>query len=115
MGLGKPFPAGRLHEMPADFGLSCLLAIQALTLFVAIPLGAYYGRDRFLLDICHLAFVAICVGMLTNRRALQGALLGTMTILMIGPSVAAAFGADMESKAWMRHQTIVGFAFVFNI
>lgn len=115
MQLGKAFAIGRLNELPADFGLSWLLAIQAFTLFVAIPMAAKYDSDRILLDFSHLAFTAICVGMLTDRRAVQAALLGTIAILIIGPPVAAALGEDLQSKASLRHQTILVFAFVFNI
>lgn len=114
MKLSRAFTVWRLHEQPADFGLSCLLAIQAFTLFVAIPMAAYDG-DRILLDFCHLAFTAICVGMLTDRRAVQVALLGTIAVLIIGPPVAAALGEDLQSKASLRHQTILLFAFAFNI
>lgn len=114
MEFGKAFTIGRWHEQPTDFWLSCLLAIQAFTLFVAIPMAAYDG-DRILLDFCHLAFTAICVGMLTDRRALQAALLGTIVILIVGPPVAAGLGEDLESKASLRHQTILVFAFAFNI
>jgi hypothetical protein len=92
-----------------------LLGIQAFTLFVAIPLGGKFGGDRTLLDICHLAFVAVCVVMLTRRRALQAALLGSMAILVVAPRVAAALNSDLQLRTSMRHQTILVFAFVFNV
>lgn len=44
-----------------DAGLSVLLVVQALTLFVVLPLGAAHPGSRVLLDICHLAFAAVCV------------------------------------------------------
>ncbi|HET6942401.1 MAG TPA: potassium channel family protein [Sphingomicrobium sp.] len=112
MGSGRGLTTGRLLDTPTDFWLSCLLAIQAFTLFVAIPVGA---NDRILLDASHLAFVAICVGMLTSSRLLQAALLATMAILIIGPPLAAGIGADEPSRASMRHQTILVFALIFNV
>src|SRR5260370_41332281 len=115
MKLGKAFAIGRLRPLPADFGLSWLLAIQAFNLFVAIPMAAKYDSDRILLDFSHLAFTAICVGMLTARRAVQAALLGTIAILIIGPPFAAALGGDLPSKASLQHQTILGFGFSFTI
>src|SRR5260370_25573469 len=108
MKLGKAFAIGRLRQLPADFGLSWLLAIQAFTLFVAIPMAAKYDSDRILLDFSHLAFTAICVGMLTDRRAVHAALLVTITILIIGPTFAAALSGYLQSKVLLQsHELLV--------
>ena len=48
-----------------DASLSVLLAAQALTLFVVIPLGTIYPATHVLFDACHLVFAAICVAVLT--------------------------------------------------
>jgi hypothetical protein len=98
----------------ADASLSVLLAVQVLTLFVAIPLGARHPASHLLLDLCHLAFAAICVGVLTRHRAVQVALLAGLALLAVGPVAGDAFAGRLGFSAQAVHETIATNAFLFN-
>lgn len=98
----------------ADPSLSVLLAVQVLTLFVAIPLGANHPSSRLLLDFCHLVFAAICVGVLARHRAVQIALLAGLVLLAVGPLAGDAFAARFGFSPQAFHEAIAINAFAFN-
>lgn len=74
-------PRGR----STDLGLSALLVVQIATLFIALPLNALNSAGPVALDVCHLAFAALCVGIFTRHRGLRAALLIGLAGLAFGP------------------------------
>jgi Ion channel len=94
-------------KLSGDATLSALLVVQALTLFVALPLGASHPSGRLLLDASHLAFAALCAVALTRHRAVRAALLVAIALLAAGPLVAGRTGAHLEAIALV--------AFGFNL
>ena len=99
----------------ADPSLSVLLAVQVLTLFVAIPLGAHHPSSHLLLDFCHLVFAAICVGILTRHRAMQIALLAGLVLLAAGPVAGDELAGRFGISSQAMHETIALNAFAFNV
>jgi len=102
------------RERLVDAGLSTLLLLQGVTLFVAIPLGARSAAGRMLLDGCHLAFAAICVGVLARHRIIQAGVVAALLLLLGGPALMERLGADLHLQAFARHETIAVVAFAFN-
>ena len=98
----------------ADLSLSSLLVVQALTLFVAIPIGASRPTGHLLLDACHIVFALVCIVILTPHRVLQGALLTTILVLSVGPFFADMLSAQLNISDDIRHQLIALTAFIFN-
>jgi hypothetical protein len=80
MARGNKRAVMRLQGWKAPMGgasLSALLAAQVMITFVAVPLGAVYPSGHALMDVGHLVFAAVCALALTDRRAVQGAPLGS--------------------------------------
>jgi len=98
-----------------DASLSALLAAQIMITFVAIPLGAVYPSGHALMDVGHLVFAAVCALALTDRRAVQGALLAGLLALAVGPVVLDRVGAGLGLGAELLHETIAVVAFAFNL
>lgn len=98
----------------SDASLSALLVVQALTLFVALPLGSVTPVGRVLLDVSHLAFAAIGAVALTRRGVVRGALLAGVMLLAAGPAVELRFGARMGIGADVFHEAVALVAFAFN-
>jgi len=94
-------PPPSTTDQRVDAALSTLLVVQALTLFVAIPLGAAHPAFRMLLDAGHLIFAGVCVTVLTRHRLVQGALLAALALLAVGPiagaTASARLGLDAEA------------------
>ena len=105
--------AGRAERI--DTGLSVLLVVQALTLFVVLPLGAAHPGSRVLLDICHLAFAAVCVRVLTTSGLMRAALLGILASLAFGPVLGDRLCASFGLPTALLHEGIAGTALVFNV
>jgi hypothetical protein len=104
------FPRGLTN----DVSLSILLAVQALTLFVVIPLGAIYPFGHVLLDVSHLTFALVCVSVLTRHRGMQAILLGALALLALGP-VAGGWSTEVLGlSANAGHEIIAATAFAFN-
>jgi hypothetical protein len=83
--------------------------------FVAVPLGAAYPTGHALMDVGHLVFAAVCAIALTDRRAVQGALLAGLLVLAAGPAVMDRVGAGLGLGAELPHETIAVVAFTFNL
>jgi hypothetical protein len=83
--------------------------------FVAVPLGAGYPAGRALMDVGHLAFAAVCALALTDRRAVQVALLAGLLALASGPAALEGVGVRLGLGAEMPHETIAVVAFAFNL
>lgn len=97
-----------------DLGLSALLAVQALTLFVVIPLGGPSPTSHLLFDACHLVFAAVCVAVLTGHRVVQCVLLAGLVLLAAGPGLQDWTSSHLGLDQAVLHD-VVGFtAFVFN-
>lgn len=102
------------RERLVDAGLSTLLLLQGLTLFLAIPLGGRSSAGRMLLDGCHLAFAAICVGVLVRHRVIQAGVVVALLLLLGGPPLMNRLGADLHLQVFARHEAIAVVAFAFN-
>ena len=102
-----------LPERRVDVGLSILLLLQGFTLFVAIPLGSG-PVGHVLLDGCHLSFAIVCIGVLTQHRGLQGLLVTTVALLVVGPALGGRLVASFHLSAAAEHETIALVAFAFN-
>lgn len=107
-------PQRTLRERQVDMGLSLLLALQGFTLFVAIPLGGATPAGRLLLDVCHLLFAVICIGVLARRLATRVALLAALLLLVAGPALAIHAGPNLRLGDAAQHEIIALIAFVFN-
>jgi hypothetical protein len=97
-----------------DASLSGLLAVQAVTLFVAIPLGTRYPAAHLLLDACHLTFALVSIAVLTRHRGMQVTLLAALVLLAVGPSLGGLILGDLGLDPSMQHEVIVLTAFTFN-
>ncbi len=106
----------RLGHYRIDWGLSTLLLLQALTLFVAVPLNTQYASAHLLLDGCRLGFALVCVTVLTRHRLVQLLLLLSLAVPLIGPVVARHLLLDIgiEVSAGFQHGVIEVAAFCFN-
>jgi len=102
------------RERQIDAGLSGLLVLQGFTLFAAVPLGGESAAGRMLLDVCHLAFAVICIGVLTRHRAVQLTLLATMLLLVGVPILGRNLGVGFGLAPALQHEAISFIAFAFN-
>lgn len=109
-----PTTRERGRSDPSDAALSALLVVQALTLFVVLPLGAACSTGRLLLDLCHLAFAAICVRVLLTRRLARAALLATLMALALGPVFGELLCARLGLPSAVLHDGIALAALSFN-
>ena len=109
-----PIPIRTPHERQVDICLSALLVLQGFTLFVAIPLGAGSPEGRALLDICHLAFAIICIGVLTRHRGAQTALFAALVVFVGGPLLGSRLRTDLNLDPALQHELIAFVAFAFN-
>lgn len=107
-------PSRSRRERQVDFGLSALLVLQGFTLFFAIPLGGSSPAGRVLLDICHLAFAIICIGVLTRHRGVQSALLAALVVFVGAPLLGSRLRADLHLDPALQHELIASVAFAFN-
>lgn len=103
-----------LSSKKVDFSLSALLAVQALTLFVAIPLGTGHSAAHMLLDVCHLTFAVVSIAALTRHRLLQVTLLAGLVLLATGPIFGRHAIADLGFDSADQHELIALTAFAFN-
>jgi len=98
-----------------DWSLSALLAVQVLTLFVAIPLGTTHPTAHMLLDACHIAFAMIAATMLAPRRLLQIILLAALVLLSAGPVIGHRLIDPLGIGSETMHEVIAFTAFGFNL
>ncbi|MDH7639714.1 potassium channel family protein [Sphingomonas oryzagri] len=100
----------------ADWSLSALLAIQAVTLFGAIPLGTRYPDAHILLDACRLTFAAVSIAALTRHRGLQIALLLLLVVLTAVPIFGLSIlrSAGFTPGDTLQHDLIEIMALAFN-
>lgn len=109
-----PLPSARPQRI--DWILTALLMVQALTLFVAVPLSARYPSAHILLDICRLTFATVCVAALTRHRLLQIGMLLALGLFVAGPvairHILPHLGFDPNGN--LQHGLIEAAAFVFN-
>lgn len=106
-----------VHHKPApraDGCLSLLLGVQALTLFVVLPLGAQHPGSRWLLDVSHIVFAGVCVCVLTRHRGMQALLLTALALLAAGPMLAQRLSTDYGIGSTATHEALASTAFVFN-
>jgi hypothetical protein len=105
----------RLHQPHRiDASLSVLLAVQIVTLFLAIPLGAQFPVAHLLLDACHLTYALVSVLVLTRHRAVQGTLLASLIILALGPIIGGHPLVYLGLDEGEQHEMIALTAFTFN-
>lgn len=102
------------HMRWIDISLSALLAVQALTLFVAIPLGTAHPAAHILLDICHLAFALVCIAVLTRHIAVRVALFAALVIIASRPVLGRHILVDFGINGVDPHELIALTAFGFN-
>jgi hypothetical protein len=98
----------------ADATLSALLLVQFTILFVAIPLSALHPAARLLLDLCHIAFAALCVGILTRQGAGRMALLVCLALLALAPPAGGWLSRTFGFSPSATHDVVALTAFVFN-
>lgn len=100
----------------ADWSLSALLAVQAVTLFGAIPLGTRYPDAHILLDACRLTFAVVSIVALTRHRGLQVALLVLLVVLTVVPIVGLSMPGPggFRLNDTVRHDLIEIMALAFN-
>ncbi len=98
-----------------EAGLSALLIAQGLTLFVAVPLSAVQPLGRIVFDVCHLAFAAICITLLTRRWDVRAVLLAGTAAIALGPWLGRWATDELSLPPWDWHQTFAAIAFAFNL
>jgi hypothetical protein len=100
-----------------DWSLTTLLVVQALTLFVAVPLVTEDPSLHILLDLCHLAYALVCVAALARHRVVQVVLLSTLLLLIVGPEIGRRLlvNLDATTSSALRHDLIQIAAFAFNM
>lgn len=105
--------AARPKTPGGDASLSALLVVQALTLFVVLPLGAAHPRSRLLLDAAHLAFAGVAGVALTRRHLVRAALFAGLALGALGPLLVERPGAPFagSGEAWREAVALVAFAF----
>jgi len=105
---------GNSHQR--EWGLSALLIVQTVTLFVVIPFGENYFAAHLVIDICRLAFAAVCITVLTHHRWLQATLLLFLVVLIGGPIIGRNLISHLgiEDETAFLHGLIRLIAFVFT-
>jgi hypothetical protein len=103
------------REAWGDANLSALLAVQAFNQFVAIPLAAKHQAGHTLFDVGNLVFAVLCALTLTDRRAVQGALIGGLLVVAAGPPVLDRIDATLGFGPEAPHVTIAILVFAFNV
>lgn len=98
----------------ADRALGALLIVQAVSLFVAIPLAAQHPGWHIVLDAGHLVFAAVSVAVLAHNRMTRALLLAALALLAIGPIVGEQAAASRGISPTTMHEAIALTAFVFN-
>jgi len=102
------------NSRSVDRTLTALLVIQALTLFVALPLNELGQRGRLLVSICHLAFGILSLGMLTRHPVIRGVLLLGILILAAGPVADRQIAVHSGLSLMAIHDAVAGAAFAFD-
>ena len=102
------------REARVDLALTTLLAVQCLTLFVALPLGNMFAHAHMLMDLCHLTFAAVCVAVLTRHRGMQATLLAGLALIALGPIGGERFAMSLGLTETNVHDLIALVAFTFN-
>ena len=104
-----------LKPRKIDLGLSALLTVQALTLFVVVPIGTNHPAGHILHDISHLVFALVCVLFLTRRRAVQAGMIAALTLLALGPTISGHLLSPLGLSGEWEHNAIAFTALAFNI
>jgi Ion channel len=97
-----------------DLSLSGLLAVQSLTLFVAIPLGTNHPAGHVLIDASHLLFALVCVLFLTRQRGVQVGLIFALTLLAMGPLIGGHLMPRLGLSGESWHDAVAFTALAFN-
>lgn len=107
--------SARPHSV--DWSLSALLVVQAVTLFIAVPVGMASPATHMFLDGCHLLYALICVAALARHRLFQTVLLLGLAGLVGGPVIAKglAEGLGQAFGGMLQHDLIEMAAFAFNL
>lgn len=107
--------SARPHSV--DWSLTALLIVQAVTLFIAVPLGMASPSTHMFLDGCHLLYALICVAALARHRLFQATLLLGLAALVGGPAIAQglAEGLGRAFGGVLQHDLIEMAAFGFNL
>lgn len=100
-----------------DWSLTTLLIVQAITLFIALPLTTQYPASHLLLDVCRLLYAIVCVASLTRHRVLQFGLLLGLAVLIAGPFLTRLLMAEtiFAISGALQHDLIEFAAFGFNL
>lgn len=115
--MGDPAQRDRFTDEAAspfrgDGSLSLLLAIQAITTFVVVPLSA--ESSGLALDVARLLFAAVCAIALTRRLVLRAALLVGIVVISAGPALWRALGTSAQLVPLAGREAIAVTAFGFN-
>ena len=105
----------QLNTSSIDLGLSGLLAVQSITLFVVIPLGTNDPAGHILLDVSHLVFALVCVLVLTRHRGVQAGLIFALTLLAMGPVIGGHLMLRLGLSGESGHDAIAFTALAFNV
>ena len=97
-----------------DAGLALLLAVQALTIFVVVPLSARHAEGRLLLNLSNLAFTAVCIRVLVRRRFVQFAFIVAIMTLVAAPFVEPRLALATGISPLVFFEMIAAVAFAFN-
>ncbi|WP_068089954.1 potassium channel family protein [Novosphingobium rosa] len=110
-------PPAQVQPHKIDRSLTTLLAVQVVTLFVAMPLVTEDPSLHILLDLCHLAYALVCVAALARHRVVQAVLIAALLLLIVGPEIGrrVLISLDTTTSAALRHDLIQVAAFAFNM
>lgn len=107
-GTGPVYPK-QLHRN----SLSWLLALQAITLFGAMPLGAFHLAGFALVDLCRLGYATVCIRVFTRNRWVRGLLATVLLLSIVLPTLAARLVGGWNLIG--QHELITWVVVLFNI
>ena len=104
---------GGVHRR-IDAGLTLLLAVQAVTIFIVIPLSVHHVGGRILLNLSQLAFTVTCIKVLVRHRAVQFTLIAALAVLVVGPIIEERLALALSVTPSSLFEVIAAAAFVSN-
>lgn len=106
------FPTWSLRN--SDVSLSALLALQAGTTFIAVPLVAAHAAGQWLADGALLVVAVLCAIIYAHRVGALLILLSSMLAIVMGPTVWNHFMVPSAASAVTLRESILLAAFCFN-
>ena len=110
--LRRRFPIGGVGRVHRG-SLAWLLALQAVTLFVAMPLGAFHLAGFALADVCRLVYAGVCIRVFTRNRWLRALLVAVLLLSIALPTFAARLVGGWNLIG--QHELITWTVALFNI